>query len=141
MICKKIIMVILFVIGFLELLVGIGLGFYPSLILGSCMLYGAVTLKNRIKKCENSETEEATTAIALCTEASVPKHHCLLIKDYLIATGMVLFSAVFIFTSLMTSTFPGIVVGVFFGFFGIKRISDKTKERNDYHADDSKTIH
>lgn len=125
---KKIIMVFLFVLGGLELLVGVGAGFYPSLILGSCLLYGAVTLKNRIKI-------QSPRAIAASS-----KVHRLPWKDCVLPVALMFFACMFLCSSLMTGAFPGLAVGVLFGFFSIKNLVHTLKKRSDYHADDSKTI-
>lgn len=137
---KKTIMILLFILGGLELAVGIGMGFYPSLVLGSCLLYGAVVLRNRMKKRQALLAEDDSKEL----QTVKPARRKLLVKGHLITASLLLFSIVFICTSLLTSTFPGIVTGVFFGFFGLKRILpdlDRSKERSTYHADDSRAIH
>lgn len=138
---KKIIMILLFILGFSELLVGIAMGFYPSLILGSCLLYGAVALRNRIKKCRRHTIKNNKTEKFFSKELALPTRHGLTRKDYLISTGLSLFSVMFICTALTTSTFPCIVVGILFGFFAVKKILNKSKKGSDYYADDSKTVH
>lgn len=117
-------MVILFILGGLELFVGMAMGYYPSIIMASCLLCGAFALKLSIKK-RREELKALAEAEGYDEDDMEEKKDRSAFKKYLVTTALFIGAALFIFSSIVSRTFPGLAVGVFFIYFGLKKMKNE----------------